>query len=61
MTPEQSMIPKSLHTVTALQNVARLINPAAPASAVRAAAAALGYPDTPDVYGLIERAIKGLT
>lgn len=59
------MIPKSLHTVTVLQRVARVVSPDARTpeqflAACHAAAAALGYADTPDVYGLIERAAKGM-
>lgn len=60
------MIPKSLHTITALVNVARYID-ARPQScdclplAIRAAQI-LGYPlDTPDTYRLIERAAASLS
>ena len=59
------MIPKSLHTVTALVNVARHLNPApTPAECAQLApraAAILGYPDdTADTYGLIARAAAAL-
>jgi hypothetical protein len=51
------MIPKSLHTVTVLVAIARLVFPAGePLKAAQAAADALGYLDAPDAYGLIERA-----
>ena len=54
------MIPKSLHTITALVNVARHLNPLGLFDArtvTLSAAEILGYPlDTPDTYGLIERA-----
>lgn len=55
------MIPKSLHTISALVNVARYIDARPQACdclplAIRAAQI-LGYPvGTPDTHGLIERA-----
>jgi hypothetical protein len=61
------MIPKSLHTVTVLVNVARehvrnagLSYTSAPLCyqvAVRHALKVLGYADTPDAYGLAARAV----
>lgn len=59
------MIPKSLHTVTALVNVARLfpelLREQHYYAAAAAAAAVLGYPvGTADTYGLIARAAAAL-
>jgi hypothetical protein len=56
------MIPKSLHTVTALVNVARYIRtPTGTAEdAVIRATILLGYTDAPDPHGLIARAIAAL-
>lgn len=56
------MIPKSLHTVTAIVAVARHLN-AAPhpvecLSLARGAAAILGYADATDTYDLILRAAQ---
>jgi hypothetical protein len=59
------MIPKSLHTVTAIVNVARMFPELLHAqhyyAAASAAAAVLGYPhDVEDTYGLITRAAAAL-
>ena len=59
------MIPKSLHTVTALVNVARLfpelLREQRYYAAAAAAASVLGYPhDVDDTYGLIDRAAETL-
>jgi hypothetical protein len=60
------MIPKSLHTVTVLVNVAREIllrgdygntSPLRCMLAVDKARRILGYADTPDVYSLAARAV----
>lgn len=60
----QTMMPKSLHTVTALINVARHLNPApTPAECAllaQRAAAILGYDLVDDTYGLIARAAAAL-
>jgi hypothetical protein len=52
------MIPKSLHTITALVRVALAVFPEQkPYAAALLAADLLGYPPgSPDAYGLIERA-----
>lgn len=59
------MIPKSLHTVTALVNLAKHLmeyNDDAPIeNCVYKAVHILGYTDTPDVHGLIAQALKKLT
>jgi hypothetical protein len=51
-------LPKSLHTVTVLVNVARVLRaPTETAeSAVSRALIVLGYADTPDAYGLADKA-----
>lgn len=59
------MIPKSLHTVTALVNVARFVAlndcTTAPANAIALAASVLGYTDsTPDIHGLKAKAVAVL-
>lgn len=59
-------IPKSLHTVTVLVNVAAHIRKDHPHTisvhnAVREAAEVLGLNSQPDQYGLIESAIKQLS
>jgi hypothetical protein len=55
------MIPKSLHTVTVLVNVARKLRTIhcnlSPRSLISEAVAVLGYGDTPDVYGLATKAV----
>jgi hypothetical protein len=54
-------IPRSLHTITALAQVALLIlehQPMPAGRAVKAAAIALGYSHLDDPHGLCERAIK---
>jgi hypothetical protein len=63
------MIPKSLHTVTVLIKVAKILAREADSYAtldvdagkfVLRAAVALGYGDTPDVYALCEKATRAL-
>lgn len=54
-------LPKSLHTITALANVAKYLNTLAftPAAAVVRACDILGYSETPDdPHGLIAAATK---
>ena len=55
-------VPKSLHTITAIVAVARAFySHEAPRDAALCAAEVLGYPcDTPDIYGLIQRAADTL-
>lgn len=60
-------IPKSLHTVTVLVTMAKLMQQAheeratiSNHSAVFSCMQALGYSDSPDTYGLMEQAIKKL-
>ncbi len=56
-------IPKSLHTVTVLVNVARVIQRVTDetnSSAVQSARLALGYGDTPDTYDLAAKAVKAM-
>lgn len=57
-------IPKSLHTITAIANVARFIKTvhthADDAAAIRSAVIVLGYIDTPDTYELAAKALKAL-
>ena len=53
-------IPKSLHTVSVLVNVARELMrpvPYPPNNAVCNALHVLGYGDTPDAYGLAAKAV----
>jgi hypothetical protein len=58
------ILPKSLHTVTVLANVAEdLIATGrfkAPRAAVKAVLGMLGYADTPDTYGLADKAVAVL-
>lgn len=52
-------LPKSLHTVTVLVNVARIFQKmtgAAADEAIRLALGSLGYADAPDVYELAAKA-----
>lgn len=58
------MIPKSLHTVTAIVNVARAIivlnGNTSNADAISAALVILGHADSADTYGLADKARKAL-
>lgn len=58
------MIPKSLHTVTVLVAVARLLRERNPDcnwnDAVYYARVSLGYADSPDLYGLCAQAVAKL-
>jgi hypothetical protein len=63
MSTKTKTLAKSLHTVTAIERVARLIQcrpgPHTPnAEAVRLAVAALGYEGAADPYGLAGKALK---
>lgn len=59
------MIPKSLHTVTVLVNVAKILEDVygkecSSAELVELAATCLGYGDETDTYSLKEQAVKKL-
>ena len=60
-----SPVPKSLHTVTVLVTMAKLIQDAkpyyTPYDAVYAAVSALGYPAEADHYSLAQQAFKKLS
>lgn len=60
-----SPVPKSLHTVTVLVAMARLILDArpyyTPYDAVYASLSALGYPSESDYYSLAQQAFKKLS
>ena len=53
-------IPKSLHTVTVLVTMSRLLSPSEPAKGVLDVLKSLGYTDTPDTYELVRQALKQL-
>lgn len=65
---ETKALPKSLHTVTAIVQVARLIfdasakacDPITKVGAVEEALAALGYAGAADPHGLAAKALKAL-
>ena len=61
--PAVRVLPKSLHTLTAFENLAAwfvLQNGAEYDDAVEAACEILGYDELPDVYGLKAKAIENL-
>ncbi len=56
-------LPKSLHTVTVLVNVAQMIqrlNDQIDECAVGSALTVLGYDGSPDAYGLAAKAVKAM-
>lgn len=68
--PENSMLPKSLHTVTTLVAVARIyfdgdtargVQPASAEAYIARAASALGYAANRDPHGLCDVAARKLT
>ena len=67
--PKSNDLPKSLHTITAIVRVARLIfdtaakanDPITKAGAVEEAVAALGYATASDPHGLAAKALAQLS